>query len=184
MKRFYLFLFPVALVLLLAACGSSTSTGGGTGYGNTGTTPTTAATTGSTPTAAANATGGTIRTASATVNGKTVTLLTNAQGLTLYYFMPDTATTSACTGGCTSNWPPLLSKSVPGASGLSGKITLQTNANGQQVTYNGHPLYTYSGDTSPGQTSGEGLGNKWYVATNDLVANKGSSAGGYGSAGY
>ncbi|MBV9257350.1 MAG: hypothetical protein JO215_04975, partial [Ktedonobacteraceae bacterium] len=56
---------------------------------------------------------------------------------------------------------------------------MQANANGHQLCYNGHPLYTYSGDTSPGQTNGEGIGNKWFVATSDLAANKGST-GGYG----
>ena len=182
MKRcFYPFFFTIVLALTLTACGSSTTTG----YGATSPTPTTAST-GSTPTTAAT-TGATLSTASATVNGKTVTLLTNTQGMTLYYFQPDTATTSACTGGCASTWPPLLSTSVPTASGLSGTLTLQKNANGQQVTYNGHPLYTYTGDSSPGQTTGEGIGNKWFVATSDLATNSGSttsSGGGYGSGKY
>ncbi len=182
MKRFYLFFFPIVLTLLLTACGGSNSSTSGTSYGNTSSTPTTAATTGSTPTAAANATSGSLRTTSATVKGKTVTLLTNAQGMTLYYFMPDTATTTACTGGCASIWPPFLSKNAPSTTGLPGTLTLQSNANGQQVTYNGHPLYTYSGDTSPGQTTGEGISNQWFVATSNLAANKGSasSSGGYG----
>ncbi len=166
MKRLHLFFFSVALTLTLAACGSSTSTTSGTGYGNTNTAPT--ATTGTAGEAVLN-------TASATVNGKTVTLLTNAQGMTLYYFLPDTATTAACTGGCISIWPPYLSKAIGSAGALPGKLTLQTNANGQQVAYNGHPLYVYSGDTSPGQTNGEGIQNKWFVATSDLTTNTGNA---------
>jgi predicted lipoprotein with Yx(FWY)xxD motif len=101
-------------------------------------------------------------------------LLTNAQGKTLYYFKADTPTTAACTGGCASTWPPYLATGTPGsATTLTGKLAVQTTANGQQVTYNGHMLYTYSGDTAPGQTNGEGIGNKWFVATNDLAASGG-----------
>ena len=185
MKRLHLFFFSIILLLLTAACGSSYSTTSGSSYGNTSNNaPTPIATTGaaaSTPTSAASTTGTVIHTASATVNGKTVTLLTNAQGMTLYYFQPDTATTSACTGGCASIWPPYISSATPAKGTLSGILALQTNANGSQVTYNGHPLYNYSGDTGPGQTNGEGISNKWFVATNDLTALKGgSSAGGYG----
>jgi predicted lipoprotein with Yx(FWY)xxD motif len=186
MKRLHLFFFSIILLLLTAACGSSYSTTSGSSYGNTSSNaPTPIATTGgaaaSTPTPAASTTGAVIHTASATVNGKTVTLLTNAQGMTLYYFQPDTATTSACTGGCASVWPPYLSSATPTQGTLSGTLALQTNANGSQITYNGHPLYHYSGDTAPGQTNGEGISNMWFVATNDLAVLKGgSSAGGYG----
>lgn len=176
MKRLHLFFFSIILVLLLAACGSSSTTSGSS-YGNTSSNaPTPTATTG----AAASTTGAVLHTASATVNGKTVTLLTDAKGMTLYYFQPDTATTSACTGGCASLWPPYLSSVAPAKGTLAGTLALQTNANGSQVTYNGHPLYTYSGDTGPGQTNGEGIAQKWFVATNDLAVLKGGTgAGGY-----
>ena len=112
-----------------------------------------------------------IKTASATVQGKSVTILTNAQGMTLYYFTPDTTTTSACTGGCASAWPPLLmtgSGTPTASSTLSGTLTAVSAGNGNQVEYNGHLLYTYSGDTAPGQTTGEGKAGKWFVATTDL----------------
>lgn len=183
MKRLHLFFFSIILVSLLAACGSSSATSGSS-YGNTNSNaPTPIATTNtaaSTPTVAST-TGAVIHTASTTVNGKTVTLLTDAKGMTLDYFQPDTATTSACTGGCTSIWPPYLSNVTPAKGTLSGALALQTNANGSQVTYNGHPLYTYASDTAPGQTNGEGVGDKWFVATDDLAVLKGSSsAGGYG----
>jgi predicted lipoprotein with Yx(FWY)xxD motif len=180
MKRLHLFIISIILVVAFAACGSSTYTSSGSSSGNTSATPTTAANT--------STTGAILQTASATVNGKSVTLLTNPQSMTLYYFLPDTATTSACTGGCASTWPPYLSKDISGSSStLPGKLTLQTNANGQQVTYNGHPLYTYGGDTSAGQTNGEGIGNKWFVATSDLATNNGSTpttSSGYGSGRY
>src|SRR5262249_50194704 len=111
-----------------------------------------------------------INTATATVNGTSETILTNAQGMTLYYLNTDTTTTSACTGGCATNWPPLTASGTPtSATTLSGKLTVVSNANGSQVQYNGHFLYTYAADTAPGQTKGEGVGNKWHVATPDLA---------------
>ena len=186
MKRFYLFCFSLVLGLMFVACGSSTSTTSGNSSASTDNTPTTS-TTSSTPAATTNTTDTIIHTTSATIKGKTVTLLTNAQGMTLYYFLPDTATTSACTGGCASYWPPYLATSTPQSnSSLPGKLTLLKGANGQQVTYNGHPLYTYIGDKGPGQTNGEGVSNKWFVATSDLATNAGSTStsGGYGSSGY
>jgi predicted lipoprotein with Yx(FWY)xxD motif len=179
--KFLQFLFsPIILVLMLtlAACGDSTSNANNTA--NTGSSATT-------PTAASTM-DITLHTASARLNGKTVMLLTNAQSMTLYYFQPDTSTTAACTGGCASTWPPFLSNDssmLTSATSLSGKLTIQANANGQQIEYNGHPLYTYSGDTSPGQTNGEGISNQWFVATTDLAVNNGdqkapSNGGKYG----
>jgi predicted lipoprotein with Yx(FWY)xxD motif len=52
---------------------------------------------------------------------------------------------------------------------------MATTANGSQLEYNGHPLYTYSGDTGPGQTNGEGIGGVWHVVTSDLQPQGGSS---------
>ncbi len=147
------------VALMAAACGSngSTSSSSSSSTGSGGTTPSTAA--------------AVIKTASATVNGQSVTILTNTQGMTLYYFKPDTATTSACTGSCADFWPPMLfsSSGSPGsASALPGTLSVVTDANGQQVEYNGHMLYTYSGDKSPGQTNGEGIKGNWFVATTTL----------------
>lgn len=157
---------PISIVLLLAmlvaACGSSTGSGGST--------PTPAATTPA-PVATTPAPSAAVMTATATVKGQSTTILTNAQGMTLYYFKPDTATTSACTGGCASTWPPLLatgSGSPTSAGTLPGTLTAVTTANGNQVEYNGHLLYTFSGDSAPGQTNGEGKAGKWFVATSDL----------------
>src|SRR5260370_15677948 len=109
-----------------------------------------------------------MKTTSATVNGKSETILTNAQGMTLYYFMPDTATKAACTGTCAGIWPPLLFTSTgspTSATTLPGTLSGVTDTNGQQVEYNGHPLYTYSKDTAAGQTNGEEFKAKWFVAT-------------------
>ena len=157
-KRTSLAVLGLILLLVLSACGSTNSTT----TGSTQTPPT------PTPTAAP-----TITTAQATVNGKTVTILTDAQGKTLYYFAPDTATTVACTGGCAQAWPPLLfsgSGSPTGPSSLTGTLSVMNNANGNQVMYSGYPLYTFSGDSAAGQTKGEGIGGKWFVATPDLAS--------------
>lgn len=116
-----------------------------------------------------------LKTASATVGGKTVTILTDEKGMTLYYYKPDTATTSACTGGCASNWPPLLMTGTgqPTPEGLSkGTLAVLTDANGSQVTYNGHPLYTFIADKAAGDTTGDGKGGVWFVATTDLAVMK------------
>jgi predicted lipoprotein with Yx(FWY)xxD motif len=107
------------------------------------------------------------------VKGKAVAILTTPQGMTLYYFTPDTAAKAACTGACAKAWPPLVSTSsgTPlGDSSLAGPLSVLNDANGNQVQYNGHLLYTYSGDTVAGQTKGEGLFGKWFVCTPGLAA--------------
>lgn len=93
-------------------------------------------------------------------------VLTDATGRTLYYFMLDTATKSACTSDCARMWPPLLSTLMPTSGDrLPGALTVVKTANGQQVAYNGHLLYTYSGDAATGQANGQGIDGKWWVAT-------------------
>jgi predicted lipoprotein with Yx(FWY)xxD motif len=92
-------------------------------------------------------------------------LLTNAKGLTLYWFAPDTATRSACYGSCASYWPPLTGtpSAGPGVGGTLGTITRTGGT--LQATYDGHPLYTYIGDGGPGQASGNNLnlnGGLWH----------------------
>ena len=104
---------------------------------------------------------GVLRTAQ--VGGKTV--VTSAKGLTLYWFAPDTPSASRCTGTCAAYWPPVLGKPTAG-SGVTGTIGTITRPDGTtQATYDGHPLYTYVGDTGPGQASGNDIdlnGGYWY----------------------
>jgi predicted lipoprotein with Yx(FWY)xxD motif len=166
----------VLLAVLVAACGSTTTSGSGTTATSGGTTPTTSnggrygSGGGTTPTT--SSTGSVIKTATATVNGASVTLLTNAQGLTLYYRTSDAPPSTVCSGGCAGAWPPLVmsgSSTPTSATSLSGKLTIVSDANGNQVEYNGHPLYTYSGDTAAGQTTGEGVGGVWHVVTPSLT---------------
>ncbi|MDE3229393.1 MAG: hypothetical protein KGO05_05900 [Chloroflexota bacterium] len=86
--------------------------------------------------------------------------------MTLYYFTPDSATSATCNGPCAVIWPPLTSASsnVMGTS-LTGALGEFHGANGEQVEYNGHPLYHYSGDRSQSDATGEGIEGKWFVAT-------------------
>jgi predicted lipoprotein with Yx(FWY)xxD motif len=111
-----------------------------------------------------------VQTATATVSGSSTTILTNTAGMTLYYRTSDTST-SVCSAGCAAVWPPLLLPSgTPSATGtVPGTLALIADANGNQVTYNGHPLYTFSKDAAVGDTKGEGVGGVWHVATPALT---------------
>ena len=90
------------------------------------------------------------------------TVLVTSDGLTLYIHAGDSATHSSCTGGCATAWPPLLVKAgtkVKGGSGAGGTFATFKRADGTtQVTYRGHPLYSWTGDYSPGDTTGQGIG--------------------------
>ena len=94
-----------------------------------------------------------------------VDLLTNAKGLTLYWFAPDTSTKSVCYGSCAAYWPPVTGKpsAGPGVTGTLGTITRTDGTT--QATYDGHPLYTYVGDSAPGQAGGNNVnlnGGLWH----------------------
>ena len=156
-----------AAAAVLAACSSSgtSSTGGG---GSTSTSSPAAATAGSLKTA--------------TIGGATV--LTNANGFTLYSFAPDTSTKSNCNGACAQNWPPV--KGPATASGVKGTFgTIKRSDGSTQATFDGHPLYAFVGDTAPGQAKGNGLnaaGGLWHEITTSGSAApvSTSSAGGGG----
>ena len=115
----------------------------------------------------------TVRTAQAVVAGKTDTILVNATGQPLYYYQPDTATKSLVTGSLAALWPPLTA-AAPTGTGLSGQLAVLRDINGQQVTYNGHPLYTFADDHT-GQVTGQGFQN-FFVATPGLASLTTSSA--------
>jgi predicted lipoprotein with Yx(FWY)xxD motif len=144
-----------AAVLAVAACASSSS---------------------STSSSPATATGAPAAAASSSSSGNTLMVrtigsaqvLTNSAGLTLYWFAPDTSTTSKCTGSCATYWPPVKGPATAG-SGVTGTLGVITRPDGtMQATYNGHPLYTYAGDSAPGQANGNGKnlsGGVWYEVT-------------------
>jgi predicted lipoprotein with Yx(FWY)xxD motif len=164
-----------AAALIAAGCGSS---------GSGGTSPTTGAGGGATHTGAPASTSSALKTAK--VGGATV--LTNSKGFTLYWFALDTSTKSNCNGSCASFWPPVGGPATAGA-GVTGKLGTITRSDGStQATYNGHPLYTYKGDTGPGQNNGNGItasGGVWHEVTVSAAAaapaaSHSSSGGGYG----
>jgi predicted lipoprotein with Yx(FWY)xxD motif len=160
-----------AAALMIAACGSSAS--------STGTTPPAAA-----ASSAPAASGSALKTT--TIGG--VTVLTNAQGFTLYWFVPDTSTTSNCNGSCATFWPPVKGPATAGP-GVTGTLGTITRADGStQATYDGHPLYTYKGDTAPGQASGNNLnlsGGVWHeVTASGAAAQAPSTSTSSGSGGY
>ena len=165
------------MAMFIAACSSSTTPGGGI-YGRGNTNPP-ASTTGGSITSTV------IQTATVTVKGQSEMVLTNVQGKTLYYSTADSATQPTCSSSCAQVWLPLLftGSGVPTSSpSLAGKLSVQMDANGSHVEYNGHPLYTFSRDTAPGQTNGEGLFGMWFVATPNLSQQSGgSTSGGYGN---
>jgi predicted lipoprotein with Yx(FWY)xxD motif len=107
----------------------------------------------------------TLHTATATVGGKTESILVNVKGLPLYYFRSDTAKKSLVGGELARLWPPLLS-AKPTSTGLQGALTALKEPNGQQVAFNGHFLYTFV-DDAPGHVTGQGVSN-FFVATPGL----------------
>jgi predicted lipoprotein with Yx(FWY)xxD motif len=162
-RLFSLAALAVAAALVLAACGgSSTSSSSGSsstpGYG--GTKPSTSNT--------SNSSG------AASVSTKTSSLgtfLVDGNGRALYLWDADHGSTSTCSGACAQAWPPLTTTGTPKASGAVKASLLGTTkrADGtSEVTYAGHPLYTFAGDTQAGQTTGQGsngFGAPWWVVT-------------------
>jgi predicted lipoprotein with Yx(FWY)xxD motif len=153
-----------ALALSLSACASSGSSSAAAG--NTpaaaASSPAASASAGSAPAASSGGTTLDVK----TIGGQQV--VTNAQGFTLYWFAPDTSTTSKCTGSCATYWPPVKGPATA-MSGVTGTLGTITRSDGtKQATYDGHPLYTYAADSAPGQAKGNGLnvsGGLWYEMT-------------------
>jgi predicted lipoprotein with Yx(FWY)xxD motif len=157
----------VALVALVAAgCGSS----------------------GGTSAATATAAGGHSATVSVANTGLG-NILVDSQGHTLYLFAKDSGTKSACSGGCATAWPPLRASGKPTVGGGAKASLLGTTPRSDgrpQVTYNGHPLYGYQGDSKAGDTNGQAItafGAPWYLlspAGNEITTASSSSGGGGG----
>jgi predicted lipoprotein with Yx(FWY)xxD motif len=157
----------LALAILAAGCGSSNNnsntsanSGGGGAYGGGGSSTQTASSTGAATISTAN-------------NAKLgTTILVDSKGMTVYYFEKDKkgGTTSSCSGACATVWPPVTTSGSPkGTNGASAsKLGTIKGSSGTQVTYNGWPLYTYTGDSKPGDANGNNLdqfGAEWYALT-------------------
>lgn len=119
-------------------------------------------------------------------------ILVDSRGRTLYLFARDKNGRSACYGSCAAYWPPLIAAGKPRAgAGVTATLlgTTRRSDGRLQVTYRHHPLYTYVGDASKGQTSGQGLdtsGGLWWVVSpaGNKIANGGSTSTTSGDPGY
>jgi predicted lipoprotein with Yx(FWY)xxD motif len=158
-----------AVALVVAGCGSGGSSSSSSGSN-------------ASPAGSANALVG-----QSTPLGK---ILTTDGGRALYLFAKDKGPQSTCSGACAANWPPFTAAKKPAVSGgaASSDIKLVKRSDGKmQVTYNGHPLYFYAGDSSAGQINGQGLntfGAPWWVvstAGSKVTAQASSSSGGASS---
>jgi predicted lipoprotein with Yx(FWY)xxD motif len=151
-RPFRLAALALASALVLAACGSSSSSS----------TPTTTSTAKSSPRPASVV---------ATSTSSLGTFLVDAKGRALYLWDADHGAKSACSGDCATAWPPLTTTVTPKASGKakSSLLGTTTRADGsREVTYAGHPLYYYAGDSGSGQTNGQGsdsFGSPWWVVS-------------------
>jgi predicted lipoprotein with Yx(FWY)xxD motif len=159
---------PAIAALAIAGCGSSAS--------NTSRSPA--------PPKTANGQSATVGVANENLGN----ILVDSQGRTLYLFRSDSGTKSACTGACAIDWPPLRATGKPTVGGGATTSSVATSARPDgkpQVTYNGHPLYLFSGDQKPGDTNGEGVnafGGLWYAlssAGNQIVGSAPNQAIGY-----
>lgn len=169
----------VAATLLLAACGGGSAGGGDAGYG--------AGTVSRVPAASATADGpASVETTEIDGIGA---VLADSKGFTLYHLTTERGDAIRCLRACARMWPPLLAPGgeVPAsASDLPGELaTVERPDGGAQVTYDGLPLYTYSGDTAPNQANGQGVQEVWFAVgpggVSGAVGSGGASeGGGYG----
>ena len=118
-----------------------------------------------------------------THTGSAGTFLTDGSGRSVYMFAKDGTNASACSGACASAWPPVTTTGSPVASGgaQSSDLGTLTRSNGaKQVTYDGHALYYFAGDSSAGQTNGQGVdgfGAKWWLVAPSGAIITGTGAG-------
>ncbi len=151
-------LLTLALALALAGCGSDNSGSGGA-YGGESTKPASSDSSGASGVAI-------VSVASVPKLGR---IVVDSKGFTLYDFHKDKGTTSACYGACAGVWPPLMTSGAPKASNgaVASKLGTTKRKDGSiQVTYAGHPLYTYAADTKPGEAKGNDFssyGAEWYA---------------------
>ncbi len=145
--------------LALAACGKSNSNSSSTTSTTAGSTSTTAPGSGTTA--------GSSTVSVTPASGDIKAHLVGANGHSLYLFEKDKGTTSACTGGCASIWPALTSSSPTGGTGVdASKLTTATGQVANQVVYNGHLLYYFSGDATSTDTKGTSIAD-WYLVGAD-----------------
>lgn len=147
--------FAVGLVLL-AACGGE--------EGPAAETPSPQVTASPTTEASPEPTGAVVESMSSALG----TIVADAEGSTLYFFLNDTSSESTCYDDCAGNWPAFTTQGDPQAgTGIDASLLgTTTRTDGMvQVTYNGKPLYYFAGDQNPGDTNGQGIGDVWFVVS-------------------
>jgi predicted lipoprotein with Yx(FWY)xxD motif len=169
MRRIHKLALPTAVAaaaLFTAACGSSGAAGGPYGQPTPGTaTPAY----GQTSPSAAPAPGPAVATTVTAASSPLGQLMVNGSGRTLYLFDRDLNNVSTCYNACAQAWPPLLTSGSPEAGPNVSHADLATTTRrdgSNQVTFHGHPLYTFVADKTAGDTTGQGLsafGDLWYV---------------------
>jgi predicted lipoprotein with Yx(FWY)xxD motif len=165
-------LLGVVAALVIAGCGgggSSTSKAESSGMGGGE---------GSTVKAATGGSGGTIGTTEIEGLG---TVLVDSEGLTVYEYTPDSGTTSNCYGGCAKIWPPVIAKGKPtaGEGAMASALGTTKRKDGTlQVTYDGHPLYTFAEDSAPSEANGQEVEGTWFALNESGAAVKGLATGG------
>ncbi|TDT79487.1 putative lipoprotein with Yx(FWY)xxD motif [Arthrobacter sp. AG258] len=157
----------LALAAALSGCGSSSGTAPVATSPATGTAASASSASSPSSSASSSPAGAAVelKTASSSAAGS---IVVDGKGMSLYLFTKDTkdSGTSACTGSCAVQWPPLTTTSgTPTAEGVTGKLGTITGADGKmQVTLNGMPLYYFAKDTKPGDTLGQGVGGVWFLS--------------------
>jgi predicted lipoprotein with Yx(FWY)xxD motif len=150
----------VAAISVAAACGSASASG------------------------THQSSGGIVHTAQNASLGAKV--LVNAKGMTLYTLSAETNGRFICTKGCLQLWKPVHAKGAFTADGINFGTVMRNDGGGNQLTYQGRPLYTFANDTAPGEASGNGVKDVgvWHAATVGATASAAAAApstgGGYG----
>jgi predicted lipoprotein with Yx(FWY)xxD motif len=145
----------VAIALIAAGCGGSSSSSSSSSQSS------------KTPAAGSEGSSGNATTVSASESPELGMVLVDSEGFTVYAFAKDKGTTSSCYGACAGTWPPVIAagKPVSGEGATSSQLGTTKRKDGTaQVTYAGHPLYTFADDHSPGEANGNGVtafGGEW-----------------------
>jgi len=170
----------VRLAVALSAAGLLAAACGGSSGGSNASVATSPAATTTQAAANGNAAGSAVTLT--THKGPAGTYLTTSAGMSIYVFAKDTTNTSNCDNSCTVYWPPVSGSSAQtsGAMDMAMTGTTKRSDGTTQITYGGHPLYTYVGDKKPGDTTGQGVdlnGGKWYLIGTDGKPLTGSTSG-------
>jgi predicted lipoprotein with Yx(FWY)xxD motif len=172
---FSLILAAMAAALVIAGCGGGGSSSAGSETGSSGG--------GESSAVKASESGGAGTIGTAEVEGLG-TVLVDAEGMTVYDYTVDEGTMSNCYGGCEAAWPPVTTTGKPtaGEGAMASALGTTERKDGTlQVTYEGHPLYTFAEDEAPGEANGNEVEGTWFVLDEKGAEVKGQPTGGGGN---